>query len=147
MTADELRSLHRAGFELGAHTVSHPDLSTLPEEDCYREIALSAAAVEALTGAPVRTFAYPFCNYGPAALAAVRRAGLLAAVTCGGHGDWTPHTMKRAIVTGRDGMPSFVAKLWDVYHPARDSIPGRAARVATRGLRRRIRSAREDRRG
>src|SRR5207247_9103190 len=65
MTADELRNLHRAGFELGAHTVSHPDLSTLPEEDCYRELALSAAAVAAPTGAPGRRLACAVGDCGP----------------------------------------------------------------------------------
>jgi peptidoglycan/xylan/chitin deacetylase (PgdA/CDA1 family) len=140
MTADQLRDLHAAGIELGAHTINHPDLSRLSEADCEREVAGSVAALEELIGADVRTFAYPFCNYGEAAVAAVRRAGLLAAVTCEGHGDWTPHTMKRALITGKDGMPSFVAKLWDVYQPAFDSRPGRVVRAATRGARGRVRS-------
>ena len=52
--------------------------------------------------------------------------------------------MKRALITGRDGLPSFVAKLWDVYQPAFDSPPGRAARSATRLVRSRARSAREE---
>jgi peptidoglycan/xylan/chitin deacetylase (PgdA/CDA1 family) len=147
MTADELRELHRAGFELGAHGVTHRDLAALPDDDCRREVADSVAAVEAITGEPVRTFAYPFCSYGDGALAEVRRAGLLAAVTCEGRGDWSPHTLKRAVITGRDGMPSFVAKLWDVYQPAYASSPGRVLRTATRGARERRRRASERRRG
>ena len=147
LTADELRELHRAGFELGAHTVTHPDLATLPEEECEREVRDSVAALEAITGEPVRTFAYPFCTYGDAALAAVRRAGLLAAVTCEGRGDWSPHTMRRAVITGRDGTPSFVAKLWDVYQPLYASPPGRVLRGGTRGARARVMSVAERRRG
>jgi peptidoglycan/xylan/chitin deacetylase (PgdA/CDA1 family) len=146
MTGEELRELHRAGIELGAHTVTHPDLSTLGEADCRREVWDSVNAIEAVTGSPVRTFAYPFCRYGQAAVAAVREAGLLAAVTCEGRGDWTPHTMKRTLVTGKDGMPSFVAKLLDVYQPAFESPPGRLVRLATRGARGRARGATERRR-
>ncbi|HKP90589.1 MAG TPA: polysaccharide deacetylase family protein, partial [Thermoleophilaceae bacterium] len=139
MTEDELRELARAGFELGAHSVTHPDLSTLGAVDCRREVGESMTAVEAITGAPVRTFAYPFCRYGDDAIAAVRDAGLLAAVTCEGRGDWSPYTMKRALITGVDGQASFVAKLWDVYEPAFESRPGRAFRALTRGARARVR--------
>jgi len=87
----------------------------------------------------VRTFAYPYCAYGDAALAAVRRARLAAAVTCEGRGDWSPHRMKRVVITGIDGLPSFVAKLADLYQPAFESRPGRVARTATRGMRERRR--------
>jgi peptidoglycan/xylan/chitin deacetylase (PgdA/CDA1 family) len=147
MTEEELRELARAGFELGAHSVSHPDLSALDREACRREVGESVAAVEAIAGVPVRTFAYPFCTYGDDAVAAVREAGLLAAVTCEGRGDWSPYTMKRALITGKDGRASFAAKLWDVYQPAFESPPGRAVRFATRGLRLRARAARGDARG
>jgi peptidoglycan/xylan/chitin deacetylase (PgdA/CDA1 family) len=147
MTADELRELHRAGFEIGAHTVTHPDLATLASDECDREVGESVAAVEAITGGRVRTFAYPFCSYGDAAVAAVRRAGLVAAVTCEGRGDWTPHAMRRTVITGRDGTPSFVAKLWDVYQPVYASRPGRLLRAATRAPRGRARSGAERRRG
>ncbi|MEA2387819.1 MAG: hypothetical protein QOG41_592 [Thermoleophilaceae bacterium] len=145
MTADELRDLHAAGIELGAHSVSHPDLSVLGDEECDREVAGSVAELRAATGAEARTFAYPFCRYGDAAVAAVRRAGLAAAVTCEGRGSWDPYTMKRALVTGRDGIPSFVAKLGDLYHPAYESGPGRLARGATRRSRERVRAVRGQR--
>ena len=147
MTEEELLALHAAGIEIGAHSVTHPDLSAASEEVCEREVAGSVTMLERLLGAPVRTFAYPFCRYGDTAVAAVRRAGLTAAVTCEGRGDWSPLTMKRALITGRDGMAGFVAKLWDVYQPAFESGPGRAARSVTRPLRGRTRNGREVRRG
>ncbi len=68
MTEGELCELAGAGIELGAHTVSHPDLSTLDREACLREMVDSREALERLTGAAVSTFAYPFCRYGDAAL-------------------------------------------------------------------------------
>jgi peptidoglycan/xylan/chitin deacetylase (PgdA/CDA1 family) len=139
MTEPELLDLHAAGIEVGAHSVTHADLTTLDARACEREVADSCELLRDLTGEPVRTFAYPFCRYDDAAVAAVRRAGLIAAVAGAGRGDSRPHAMRRAVITGVDGTPSFVAKLWDVYHPAFESPPGRAVRALTRGARRRIR--------
>ncbi len=138
MTADELRELRAAGIELGAHTVSHPDLSTLSRAACLDEMAASRAALEELTGEPVRTFAYPFCRYGAEAVAAAAEAGFEAAVTCEGRGSWRRFEMKRAMLTGKDGLPSFMLKLLDAYQPLFDSPPGRLLRVSTRAARRRF---------
>jgi hypothetical protein len=95
----------------------------------------------------VHTFAYPFCKYGPDALAAVDEAGFRAAVTCHGRGGWSPYEMKRQMITGKDGFPSFVLKLWEAYGPLFNSAPGRMARAATRGARSRVRGVLESRRG
>ena len=142
MTADELRDLAAAGVELGAHTVTHPDLATLGREACLREMTDSRTEIEAISGQAVRTFAYPFCRYGDAAKAAAEEAGFIAAVTCEGRGSWAPYEMKRAMLTGKDGWPSFVLKLADAYQPLFDSPPGRFARVASRAARRRVRELR-----
>jgi peptidoglycan/xylan/chitin deacetylase (PgdA/CDA1 family) len=47
---------------IGAHTVSHPVLRTLTDEDSRREIHTCRDRLEAVTGKPVRHFAYPFGN-------------------------------------------------------------------------------------
>jgi peptidoglycan/xylan/chitin deacetylase (PgdA/CDA1 family) len=143
MTEDELRELAAAGIEIGAHTVTHPDLSQLPYEDCLREMRDSRAELQRISGQRVSTFAYPFCKYGEAAVRAARDAGFDAAVTCHGRGGWAPYEMKRTMITGKDGMPSFAAKLWELYGPLFDSAPGRLVRVSTRAARQRMRALRE----
>jgi peptidoglycan/xylan/chitin deacetylase (PgdA/CDA1 family) len=143
MTREELVDLVAAGFELGAHSVTHPDMSQLDREQCLREMLQSREELEALTGRPVRTFAYPFCKYGDAALAAVAEAGFEAAVTCQGRGCWSRYELKRVMITGKDGLPSFLLKAWEAYGPLWDSAPGRAFRVTTRTARRRLRAVRE----
>jgi peptidoglycan/xylan/chitin deacetylase (PgdA/CDA1 family) len=143
MTADELRDLAAAGVEIGAHTVTHPDLSELGYEDCLREMADSRAELQQISGQPVSTFAYPFCKYGDDAVRAARDAGFDAAVTCHGRGGWTPFEMKRTMITGKDGTPSFTAKLWELYGPLFDSAAGKVVRVSTRGARARVRALRE----
>jgi peptidoglycan/xylan/chitin deacetylase (PgdA/CDA1 family) len=142
MTEDELGDLGAAGFELGAHTVTHPDLATLGYDDCLREMRESKEEVERITGTPARTFAYPFCSYGPEALAAARDAGFTAAVTCHGRGGWSRFELRRSMVGGKDGMPSFVLKVAGAYEPLFDSPPGRLFRGSTRAVRERMRRTR-----
>ena len=132
MTEHELREMSKAGVELGAHTVSHPDMSLLDRADCLREMVESRDTIEHLSGQPVRTFAYPFCRYGHAAVAAAEEAGFLAAVTCEGRGGWSRYEMKRGMLTGKDGLASFMLKVCDIYQPLFDSAPGRVLRASTR---------------
>lgn len=142
MTAPELRELAAAGIELGAHTVSHPDLSLMDHAACLREMTESRDAIATLVGAPATTFAYPFCRYGEAAVSAARDAGFTAAVTCEGRGGWGPYELRRAMITGKDGWAGFLLKAADLYQPLFDSPPGRALRVSTRRARSALRTLR-----
>ena len=146
MNREELLELADAGVELGAHSSTHPDLSALGREQCRREMQASREALERLTGRPVKTFAYPFCSYGEAAVEAAAETGFAAAVTCQGRGGWRRYELKRSVVTGKDGTPSFVLKLWDAYQPLFDSALGRMLRRASRGPRRGVRELAERRR-
>jgi len=143
MTTDELRELVAAGFEIGAHTVTHRDLSKLTFDDCFREMTESRLALERMLDVAVRTFAYPSCHYSAPAVAAAEAAGFRAAVTCGGLGSWKPYELQRSLVSGKDGTVSFLLKLAGLHQPLFESVPGRAARVATRRLRTARRKRRE----
>ncbi|MES2739992.1 MAG: polysaccharide deacetylase family protein [Pseudomonadota bacterium] len=85
MSSAELVALHRAGMEIGAHTVGHPILSTLSERAAHDEIAHGKRALEAIIDAPVSLFAYPNGvprqDFGPSHVAMVRALGFAAAVT------------------------------------------------------------------
>jgi peptidoglycan/xylan/chitin deacetylase (PgdA/CDA1 family) len=59
MTSAQVRALHAAGMEVGAHTVSHPILAEIGVQRARHEMAASRARLEEITGAPVRLFAYP----------------------------------------------------------------------------------------
>ena len=59
MTSAQVRLLHEAGMTVGAHTVNHPILAEVPAGEAREEMARSRARLEAITGAPVRLFAYP----------------------------------------------------------------------------------------
>jgi peptidoglycan/xylan/chitin deacetylase (PgdA/CDA1 family) len=59
MTSEQVRALHAAGMEVGAHTVNHPILAEIPLGRARHEMEASRARLEQITGAPVRLFAYP----------------------------------------------------------------------------------------
>lgn len=59
MSSAQVRGLSQAGMEIGAHTTSHPILRTLDAQAARREIEDNRAALERITGGPVRSFAYP----------------------------------------------------------------------------------------
>jgi peptidoglycan/xylan/chitin deacetylase (PgdA/CDA1 family) len=134
MTEPELRELAAAGWELGAHTMTHPDLSTLDYESCRREIEDSRTALEEIAGVPIDTFAYPFGRYGPEAIAATRDSGFIAAVTTGS-GTWAPFEMTRAMIGSADPLAVVLLKLTDRYEPLLASAPMRLLRHASKRLR------------
>ena len=85
MDTAQLLRLRDAGMGLGAHTVHHPILTSLPPEEARREIAQGRAELESLLGQPVQLFAYPNGkpgeDYGPEHVAMVRELGFEAAVS------------------------------------------------------------------
>lgn len=85
LSEDQIRKLHRAGVEIGAHTFSHPILTRIDEQAATAEIRSSKGTLEEVIGAPVTTFAYPNGrpqkDYGPRDVGLVRAAGFRAAVS------------------------------------------------------------------
>jgi len=83
MTSAQVRALSSAGMDVGGHTLTHPILARIPAADAEREIAAGREALEGLTRAPVRMFAYPNGtprgDYGAEHVAIVRRLGFSGA--------------------------------------------------------------------
>jgi len=77
----DLATLAAAGMEIGDHTVDHVNLARLSGPALALQIGAAADRIAALVGSRPITFAYPFGDRNPAVIAAVRAAGLLAAVT------------------------------------------------------------------
>ncbi len=65
LTEEELRILAKSEiFEIGAHTVSHPQLSGISVEEQGFEIAESRNRLEEITDQKVTSFAYPYGWHG-----------------------------------------------------------------------------------
>ena len=59
MRSSDVVALHRAGMEIGGHTVHHPILTELPDAAAEAEIAAGRQHLQTLIGAAVDVFAYP----------------------------------------------------------------------------------------
>ena len=64
-----------AGWEIGAHTMSHPRLTTLPLPAATAEIQRSKASLEAVLQTAVVSFAYPYGDLSEPVKQAVAAAG------------------------------------------------------------------------
>jgi peptidoglycan/xylan/chitin deacetylase (PgdA/CDA1 family) len=76
-----VNELRAAGWELGSHTRTHPDLCTLGADAARSEIAESRAAIEQRLGSAVATFAYPYGRFGSRDRAAVDHSYASAVTT------------------------------------------------------------------
>ena len=59
MSWDQLRALSARGWEIGAHTCSHPRLSQLDADAVERELSEGRATCERQIGRACRSVAYP----------------------------------------------------------------------------------------
>ena len=60
---------------IGSHTVSHPFLTQIDDDELKQEVEISREYLEAVTGQPVNLFAYPTGDYDSCVMGAVERAG------------------------------------------------------------------------
>lgn len=81
VTWDQIREMQRAGMEIGAHSIDHPDLAIASEREQQHQIAGSITAIQEALGQPVITFAYPAGKSSPDTVRLVEQAGVLYSVT------------------------------------------------------------------
>jgi peptidoglycan/xylan/chitin deacetylase (PgdA/CDA1 family) len=135
MTEAELGELRATGVEIGAHSVSHPDLSTLSYEAALDELAGSKHQLEAVLGEPVEVAAYPYGRANADTVRACRDAGFLAACSATARGSWRdPHNLPRQDMENRSTMIGLRLKRDDRYERLLRFAPARAARRLRRRL-------------
>ena len=114
LSARELRDMCAAGMEIGSHTRSHCQLTETAPESWADELRGARDDLEALLGAPVSSFAYPYGKFNDATVEAVRAAGYRAACTT--RSGWAlrdhdPLRMRRVSVFNQDTLATFARKL------------------------------------
>jgi peptidoglycan/xylan/chitin deacetylase (PgdA/CDA1 family) len=108
-----VRKLLAAGWELDAHTLTHPDLTKVDAARLRQEVTGSRTAIRKMFHVPVNFFCYPAGRYDAVVVAAVQQAGYLGATTTN-YGLAKPgqlYTLSRIRVSGSDGVKGFAAKL------------------------------------
>jgi len=100
---EDLRALAPL-VDFGAHTRTHPSLTTCGDEHCRHEIGQSKADVERMTGRPCRHFSYPNGDYSVREARVARACGFRSARTAdpGWNGPTTdPYRLR--ILSASDG--------------------------------------------
>jgi peptidoglycan/xylan/chitin deacetylase (PgdA/CDA1 family) len=81
----QVKQLVKNGIDVGSHTLSHPILLKVSDDEAKREIFESKAALESIIGVPVKAFAYPNGipdrDYRRVHVELVRRAGFDVAMS------------------------------------------------------------------
>ncbi|MBV9080968.1 MAG: polysaccharide deacetylase family protein, partial [Elusimicrobia bacterium] len=115
----QLKEMKDAGWEIGSHTMNHPNLEKTELKEVKREVEKSRAVIAEFLGETPDSFAYPYGAGAdtPAIVQAVREAGYRSAVSVHA-GKWTlpqlaknPLCMPRAFVRGEETMYDFHLQL------------------------------------
>jgi peptidoglycan/xylan/chitin deacetylase (PgdA/CDA1 family) len=87
MTFEEIQQAARlAPIEVGVHTLTHPVLPLLPDEELCHEIAGGYEAVAAQCPNPIPVLAVPFGLFDARTILLAQRAGMVSSLSLGGTG-------------------------------------------------------------
>jgi glycosyltransferase involved in cell wall biosynthesis/peptidoglycan/xylan/chitin deacetylase (PgdA/CDA1 family) len=120
LSASQVAELSGAGFEIGAHTHSHPNLARLNLEQTREEVLKSKLLLEDAIGKKVRSFAYPFgkrnIHYTDQTVAIVRQCGFMGAAAVAyrsvtSHNSIRVFELPRFFITRGDSRQSFEQKV------------------------------------
>jgi len=116
MSWDQIRQLHRQGFELGSHTHNHRPLTELSDEETRSELSRSRRKLEDELGVAPEFLAYPRGFYDERHKRLVREAGYAGgcAVILRWRDLWRSdrYELKRMTIKGSETMLRFRLRLW-----------------------------------
>jgi peptidoglycan/xylan/chitin deacetylase (PgdA/CDA1 family) len=118
MSREQLVALHRQGWEVGAHTLTHPYLTRLPLENARWEIEQCKRELEELTGAPIVSFCYPYGDVNETTVQMVREAGYWVACTVQKglvRPQDDPFLLPRVPIAYSDGATGLLYRLWRAW--------------------------------
>lgn len=102
MKQEQVKQLSDDGHIIACHTWNHENVRKYKEGDWDKQIAQSSKQLEAITGKPIRYFAYPFGAWNKAAIPELKKQNITAAFQLSTHiDDQDPlYTIRRMIVPG-----------------------------------------------
>lgn len=122
MSNEQIKAWQAAGMEVGAHSRTHPRLTACTDAELQAELAGSKADLEALTGAPVTQFCYPYGDLDARVADAARNVGYIAATTTQ-RGRARPGEdamrLRRILVSGSNMLYLFLIKILTAYEDKR----------------------------
>lgn len=81
LSQPQLRELHRLGFEIGCHSMTHAYLTDLDDHGLKREMAEAKSQLEQFIGHPIEHFSCPGGRYSPRIAETAQRAGYRTVAT------------------------------------------------------------------
>ncbi|MGV3589925.1 MAG: polysaccharide deacetylase family protein [Adhaeribacter sp.] len=102
MTRAQVKELADAGHVIGSHTWDHQNVKKLKGQDWATQIDKPTEQLEAITGKPIKYFAYPFGLWGPEVIPELKNRGFTAAFQLHTKRDSTEplFTIRRTIASG-----------------------------------------------
>jgi peptidoglycan/xylan/chitin deacetylase (PgdA/CDA1 family) len=118
MTKQQVKELFDAGNVIGSHTWDHHNVRKYQGNDWAIQIDKPTRQLEAITGKPIRYFAYPFGLWNREALPELRKRGFIAAFQLADKMDPTDPlmTIRRIIVGGGWSLKTFSAAINRDFH-------------------------------
>lgn len=122
LTWDQLRELRNRGVSIGSHTVSHPHLVQLSDDEAFRELVESKERIETVVERPCTALAYPYGEHDARIRGVARRAGYDCAFALDvSSGDEFGEA--RLELHRRDGVGRTIVKALTLGIRSRDSRP------------------------
>jgi peptidoglycan/xylan/chitin deacetylase (PgdA/CDA1 family) len=108
-----VRTLASEGVSFGSHGCSHRSLTSLAPADLAKEARRSREVMKEELGTFPRGFCFPYTDFDPAVIDAVKEAGYDYAVAGFAHGDLAPnpYALPRIDIRNDDDLDSFIGKL------------------------------------
>ncbi|MDR3712443.1 MAG: polysaccharide deacetylase family protein [Puia sp.] len=109
MTKEQVREISDAGNTIGSHTWDHHNVKKYQGQDWVIQIEKPTKQLEAITGKPIRYFAYPFGLWNTAAIPELKKRGFIAAFQLSDKMDSHDplYTIRRIIVPGTWSLQGF----------------------------------------
>ena len=113
LPAWRVREMLAAGWELDAHSLTHPDLTQVDDAELWRQVHGSRVELQREFHVPVDFFCYPGGHFDARVIDAVKLAGFLGATTTryGLARRLDMYTLDRVRIDGSDGVTGFAEKL------------------------------------
>ena len=140
MTADEIKVLAAGPVEIGSHSHSHRDLSSLTHDEVVDDFTRSKETLEEIIGRSVTVAAYPYGYATDETAKACAAAGFRAACRISGQGSWyDPMQLPREDIHNYTGAAGFYLKQRGMYEPLMRYKPIRMFKKGARRVRSTVR--------
>lgn len=115
----DIIKMNQDGIDIGSHTMSHPDLATLPEDKIKYELTESKSILEEKLGKKVKFLSYPLGSFNKMVREIAAKAGYSGAVANkrGSYSD--TYILQRVKISGSDNLFTFWAKVSGYYNTFR----------------------------